>query len=177
MSKKITTEEFIKKAKSVHGDKYDYSKVDYVNNSTKISINCPIHGEFEQRPNDHLSGKGCSKCSGVCKSTTEEFILKVKAIHGNKYDYSKVDYANAHKKVIIICPKHGEFKQEPNSHLRSVGCPKCKGIGLNYLSYEEAKIYIRNLGIKTEGEYCDWWKLNKPSFLPYNIDRFFKSNK
>ncbi len=124
-NKKMSTDCFLKKAKQVHGDKYNYSKVKYVNNSTKVTIICPIHGEFEQTPHDHLSGKGCIKCSGHKRKTTEEFIDAAKKVHGDKYDYSKVEYKNNKTKVCIICPKHGEFMQQPNSHLAGIGCPSC----------------------------------------------------
>ena len=121
------TKEFIAKAKAVHGDKYDYSKVNYVNSTTKVTIICPIHGEFEQRPSTHLSGHGCPSCSGCKKLNTEEFIKRAKEVHGDKYDYSKVNYVNTFTKVTIICPKHGEFEQTPNLHLKSQGCPNCYG--------------------------------------------------
>ena len=124
---KITTNEIIAKAKLVHGDKYDYSKVDYVKDYIKVCIICPEHGEFWQRPHAHLQGQGCPKCKSKKQTcTTDEFIAKAKKIHGDKYDYSKVDYSNAHTKVCIICPNHGEFWQTPNNHLRGHGCPKCK---------------------------------------------------
>ena len=128
-----TTEEFIEEAKKIHGDKYDYSKVDYKNNKTKVTIICPEHGEFEQRPSDHLQGKGCVKChhdrnAKNQASTKEEFMEKAIKIHRNKYDYSKVVYVNAHEYVTIICPEHGEFQQMPYSHLNGRGCPKCAGI-------------------------------------------------
>ena len=123
----LSKEGFIKKARLVHGNKYDYSKVEYVNNITKVCIICPEHGEVWQTPNHHLSGCGCHKCGGEKQtSTKEKFIKKAKEIHGDKYDYSKVDYSNAHTKVCIICPNHGEFWQTPNNHLRGHGCPKCK---------------------------------------------------
>ena len=125
--KKSNTEEFIKKAKKVHGDKYDYSKVNYIGSKIEVTIICPEHGEFKQRPNDHLNGIGCPKCSGHVKLTTEEFIKRAREIHGDKYDYSKVNYINNHTNVIIICPEHGEFKQTPKSHLNGQGCPKCNG--------------------------------------------------
>ena len=127
MSRKLTKEEFIQKAIARHGDKYDYSKVDYVNNSTKVTIICPIHGEFEQIPSDHLRGKGCPRCGGGIKLTKEEFIQKAIARHGDKYDYSKVDYKGCRTKVTIICPIHGEFEQKPNNHLSGYGCPRCGG--------------------------------------------------
>jgi len=118
--------EFITKARAVHGNKYDYSKVNYINSYTKVIIICPKHGEFEQRPNGHLKGYGCFKCI-VEKSTftLDEFITKARAVHGNKYDYSKVNYINSYTKVIIICPNHGEFNQLPYEHLRGRGCNEC----------------------------------------------------
>ena len=126
MSAKLTTKEFIKKAREVHGDKYDYSKVEYNNCDTKVCIICPEHGEFWQTPSSHLSRKGCPKCSGRNK-TTEDFIKKAREVHGDKYDYSKVEYVNATTKVCIICPEHGEFWQEAFSHLSGCGCPICSG--------------------------------------------------
>lgn len=129
ISKYYTTEKFVKLAKKVHGDKYDYSKVRYVNSKTKVCIICPKHGEFYQTPNSHLNGHGCFECgllSCVPKGlTTEEFIEKARKIHGNKYNYSKAKYINSYTKVCIICPKHGEFWQTPNCHLDGKGCPLC----------------------------------------------------
>ena len=113
-----TTVEFIKEAKKIHNNKYDYSKVKYINNYSKLLIICLIHGEFEQVSTVHLRGSGCPKC-GVenKKPTTSEFIKKATKVHKNKYDYSKVEYVNNYSKVIIICPIHGKFKQIPYSHL------------------------------------------------------------
>lgn len=126
LSKKVRkdTTDFIAEAKTVHGDKYDYSKVEYVNSNTKVCIICPEHGEFWQSPSNHLKGKGCPKCIGRHKST-EDFIASAKKVHGDKYDYSKTEYVNASTKVCVICPEHGEFWQDPNSHLAGRGCPKC----------------------------------------------------
>ena len=120
-----TTEEWIASARKVHGDKYDYSKVKYVNSVTKVCIICPEHGTFLQGPSQHLSGKGCSKCSNNYSPTKEEWITYAREVHGNKYDYSKVEYVNALTKVCIICPEHGEFWQGPHSHTKGQGCPKC----------------------------------------------------
>ena len=126
----MTTEEFIKKAKAVHGDKYDYSKVEYVNYRTRLLIICPKHGEFWQRPDIHLQGKGCTKCGreriGIASSKSkEQFLQEARRVHGDKYDYSKVKYVNYQTKVTIICPIHGEFTQTPTGHLQGNGCPKC----------------------------------------------------
>jgi len=123
---KLNTEEFIERAKKVHGDKYDYSMVEYVNAHTKVKIICPIHGEFEQMPNPHFNGSGCLKCSGSYKMSTEELISKAKEVHGNKYDYSLVEYKDSKTKIKIKCPIHGVFEQIPRTHLKGTGCMECK---------------------------------------------------
>ena len=130
MSKRISTEYFINKAREVHGKKYDYSKTNYVDAKTKVCIICHKHGEFWQTPSNHLNGQGCPKCGIESRqktqsSTKDEFVKKAREVHGGKYDYSKVDYVNNSTKVCIICPKHGEFWQIPSNHLKGQGCPKC----------------------------------------------------
>ena len=124
------TKWFIEKAELVHGNKYDYSKVEYINYDTKIIIICPIHGKFHQTPNKHLHGQGCPLCGNfkISKqktSNTEEFISKAKQVHGDKYDYSKLEYNKSNQKVCITCPIHGDFYQTPNKHLCGQGCPLC----------------------------------------------------
>ena len=119
---KLTTEEFIKKAREVHGDKYDYSKVEYVFNKTEVCIICREHDEFWQKPKNHLSGYGCPICSGRKKMRTSDFIKKARSVHGEKYDYSKVEYNGNSEKVCIICPEHGEFWQRAGEHLKGKGC-------------------------------------------------------
>ena len=121
----LTTVEFIEKAKEIHDGKYDYSKVNYINAYTKVSIICPEHGEFLQSPREHLKGQGCPICAGNKKMTTEQFIEEAKSVHNDKYDYSKVEYINSTTKVCIICPEHGEFWQTPIGHLSVHGCPEC----------------------------------------------------
>lgn len=134
MPKKLTQEDFIRRAKEVHGDKYDYSKVEYVNNRVKVSVIChekfpwgEEHGEFKQAPASHLNGMGCPVCSNVARLTTDTFIKKARYIHGDKYDYSHVEYQSAHKKIQIVCPIHGIFIQKPCDHLQGKGCLKCSG--------------------------------------------------
>ena len=124
---KSSTEEFVEKAKAKYGELYDYSKVNYTGNKDKVKIICPKHGEWEVTPNNFLRGSRCPQCYGTPKLTTEEFIKKAKEIHGDKYDYSKVNYLSNKDKVLIICPEHGEFWQSPASHLKSSGCPECSG--------------------------------------------------
>lgn len=129
----LNTEKFIEKARKKHGDKYDYSKVEYINSKVRVCIICREHGEFWQTPNTHLQGCGCPECAKKTRKEkqiwdTNEFLEKAIKVHGNKYDYSKVKYNGANKKVCIICPIHGEFWQKPSSHINSKqGCPKCYG--------------------------------------------------
>lgn len=131
MCKTKTREQFIKEAIEVHGNKYDYSKVIYKNARTPVCIICPEHGEFWPTPDNHLKGNNCPYCSGVGLVTTEIFIEKARRVHGDKYDYSKVDYVNNRTKVCIICPIHGEFWQTPSAHLNGQNCPKCSDTQIN----------------------------------------------
>lgn len=125
-NQKYTTQTFIEKAKEVHGDKYDYSLVDYKHSNEEVKIICNKHGLFEQKAYGHVRGKGCKKCRvDKISLTQEEFIERAKDLHGDKYDYSKVEYSHSQEKVTIICKTHGEFQQLPNSHLSGSTCLKC----------------------------------------------------
>lgn len=125
MAKQLTQEEFIKKARAVHGNKYDYSEVIYTRLRDKITIICPIHGPFQQTAGNHLNGKGCAKCYGNVKLTLEEVIDRFIKVHGNKYDYSEFVYVNNNTLGTIICPEHGPFQQSPSAHWRGQGCIEC----------------------------------------------------
>ena len=122
-----TTEEWIEIAKEVHGDRYDYSESDYVNNYTKVRIRCHEHGIFFQRPNSHtVYRSGCPVCAdGSKRLSNEEIISQFKHAHGDKYDYTNVIYKNVDTKVRIGCSIHGEFLQTPYSHKNGQGCPDC----------------------------------------------------
>lgn len=124
--KRLTKKEFIEKAKLIHSNKYDYSLVDYKNNSTKVSIICSKHGAFDQVPNSHLLGVNCPKCHNLNK-TKCDFVNDANKIHNNFFDYGLVKYKNSKIKIKIICPNHGVFEQTPNSHLNGNGCPNCNG--------------------------------------------------
>lgn len=128
MPAKLTYKQIISKFFKIHKNIYDYSKVKYINNSTKVEIICPKHGSFLQRPSDHYQGHGCPKCGGCGKYSqgTEYFIERSKKIHFDKYDYSLVEYKTAKTKVEIICKEHGSFFQKPNNHLQGQGCMLCR---------------------------------------------------
>ena len=235
--KRLTTEEFVEKARKVHGDKYDYSNVNYINAHTQISIICPEHGEFKQEPRAHtLQKQGCPKCCNmfgldrdaindlkkvhgdkydysktiykgakeritiICKKhgefeqrfdahlqgqgcpfckaekignlrtlTTEEFVEKAKEIHGNKYDYSSVDYVDAHSEVKIICNKHGVFSQTPNGHLKGCGCPMCNASKLENLM----RNYLNSKNLVFEEQKTfSWLKYKKNMYLDFYLPEY-----
>lgn len=151
---------FIEKACKVHGDKYDYSKVSYVNNRTKVCIICPEHGEFWQTPDKHLCGRGCPKCANKIKPTTEEFIEKAKLLYGDKYTYEKTIYGKNNKeKITITCPKHGDFNIAPVLFLSGRGCKYCT----------KGEIFSKNDFIKKarkiHGDRYDYSKINYQGML------------
>lgn len=128
--KNNTTKEIIEKFRFVHGETYDYSMVNYKSYHEPVEIICKEHGSFFQRPSVHLKGARCPICSAKKRGidnclTRDEYIEKAIKVHGDKYDYSKVEYVNAKVKICIICPIHGEFWQAPFNHLRGDDCPKC----------------------------------------------------
>jgi len=120
-------EKFTEHAKAVHKDVYDYPNTKYVTARKKIIIECRKHGGFSQTPTNHLRGSGCPKCAREKgRSTTEQFIISCQNIHRNLYDYSKTLYSTSKEPVIIICSRHGEFRQKAENHLSGSGCPKCR---------------------------------------------------
>lgn len=123
---KWTTKSFVDACNYIHGGRYIYDKTKYVKRNQKVIITCPVHGDFEQTPGNHLYGYGCALCAGVNKLTPETFIAKAKKVHGDKYDYSLITGdISSHRKVAIICPEHGVFEQTPTGHLSGKGCLKC----------------------------------------------------
>jgi hypothetical protein len=138
--RKMITDEFVKKAKEIHGDKYNYSFVKYVKSTSNIVMICKIHGEFSQTPKSHLRGQGCPRCNVGGRLSRSEFIKRAKEIHGDKYDYSLVDYSHSKTPVIIICKIHGEFSQTPESHVKQrSGCQSC-GARIT-VSKDETELY------------------------------------
>lgn len=163
--KKLTKEDVLARCKQIYGDKYDYSKINYINYDTKIVVICSKHGEFEIRPDHFFSGCGCPKCGhekGGAKIslTKDEFVDSAKKTHGNKYDYSKVNYINAKTKVCIICPEHGEFWQTPDAHVRGANCPKCNTVR-NY------KYSIKEFVEKSKKIHGDKYDYSKTEYVNY----------
>lgn len=172
----LTHEEFEKRARLIHGDKYKYL-TKYEGIRVPIKIECNIHGVFEQLPKEHLDGCGCPKC-GIESARTarlmprELFLKRVRAIHGNKYDYSKTEYRGVSKFMTIICPIHGEFQQTPFTHLyHKCGCPKCTESKLE----RQVRVMLEENNIEYVYEKHFDWLVNKKQlsldfYLPkYNI--------
>ena len=158
MSRKFTKEDFIIKANTIHGDKYDYSLVDYKDSYTKVKIICKEHGVFEQQANSHLQGSGCKICRNELlslkrRSNKEEFIKKAKLIHNNKYDYELIKYVNTHTKIKITCPIHGEFEQSPANHLKGHECKKCGDLNTGRGLSQGKDLFVENSKIIHNNKY------------------------
>ena len=165
-----TAEEFIERAREVHSDTYDYSKVEYVNSHTRVTITCRAHGDFTSIPANHLSGSGCETCGGSKRLTTEVFIERAREVHSDTYDYSKVEYVNNNKKVRIICSEHGEFRQGPADHWAGKGCPSCASSG-----YDRSKIgylYVHALQNREGDILC--YKLGKSNDWKFRLEKQLK---
>ena len=121
---------FIEKAIKIHGKKYDYSLVEYINAKTKVKIICSKHGIFEQTPDNHLQGKGCKKCAGNTIYSIEEIVEKFHNVHNNRYSYDNLEYRGIFSKIKINCYEHGDFFQTAKAHIDGKGCPKCNGRSL-----------------------------------------------
>jgi hypothetical protein len=198
----LSTEKFIEKAKKVHKDIYDYSKVEYKNAKTPVTITCKIHGDFEQKPYHHTQGSGCKECGNTKselfkKDDKNSFINKAKILYKDEFDYSKVEYRDSKEYVTIVCKKHGEFQKIPNGHLMGQGCPKCntqssksekevvtflrqfKKVEENdkkILGGKELDIYIKEL--KTAIEYNGlYWHSEIHKDKNYHLDKLENCNK
>jgi hypothetical protein len=142
------------KATLIHNNKYDYSKVVYVDVTTKVEIVCPTHGSFFQTPKNHIYAKaGCKLCSNE-RLIIPFNVTEANQIHNNKYDYSNVVYKNTDTKVEIICPLHGAFLQTPYKHINAkCGCPVCKGMNLGNLTRSNTNDFIQKATIVHGSKY------------------------
>ena len=161
--KATDTESFVKKAVSIHGNKYDYGKTVYETSRDKVIITCSIHGDFLQKPNNHLTGYGCEKCGkqATAKKQTLKFsdvIVKANIIHSNKYTYNEATFIDSKTPMSIICPTHGHFMQTTGNHCHKTkpqGCPKC---GIEKRANEKRHSYdsILNNFRVTHGDKYDY---------------------
>ena len=171
----LSLDDFMKLANEVHSEKYDYSQIKFQGSKTKVKIICPKHGEFWQTPTKHINlGQGCPRCGSESCSrkrmmTKEEFLIRAKEVHGEKYNYSKVVLNGCEKEVEIICPKHGTFWQTPYHHTKNgSGCPKCKASKL-----EQELILLLD---KEKINYIHQWK-NQEILDNLSVDFYIPSKK
>jgi len=173
-----TTEQAIEKFKKIHGNKYDYSLVNYIDSKTKIQVVCNLHGIFNITPANHINNKGCKLCGNILggqKQTLsqDEIIKKFVAIHGNEYDYSLVEYKNSTTKIKVICKLHGEFMITPSSHLNKSGCKLC---AINNRGWTKTKWIQSSLRSKKFDSFKVYvLKCWNESELFYKIGRTFQS--
>ena len=165
-NKRLSATEFIGRARKIHGKKYDYSKAKYINAHTKVTIICPIHGQFEQTPKHHVNdGYGCKLCGyekmkSKQRLSQDEFIKRANKKHNSFYDYSKTLYKNGRTKVIVNCPIHGEFKILAEQHIdkkRPGLCPKCAQLSTAKKQSFDTDYFI-NESKKIHGEFYDYSK-------------------
>lgn len=187
---------YIERGKKIHDNKYTYDKFVYERANARSIITCPIHGDWEQRPNDHVRGDGCPKCkyqrfiekyADSRRSNTAEFISKATAIHKNRYFYDNVEYVNATTKVVISCPTHGKFSVTPDKHLSGIGCLKCsygtsrnerkiqEWLDDNNISYEREKRFADLKGrTKNSRLRYDFWCPDYQLFIEYDGEHHFR---
>lgn len=173
---KLNTQSFVERCNELHNGKYDYSNVNYTTCKDKVEISCPIHGAFLISPMKHMCTKnpsGCTQCGhDKKKKTLDKFISDAIAKHGNKYDYSKVEYINGTTEVTIICPVHGETRNTPRKHLKNSGCNQCGKADNKYNTWTHS-------GWKSYGEQSKFFDSYKVYVLKCNGNNefFYKIGK
>lgn len=175
LSKRKSRSNYIEDARRVHGKRYSYDRMVYLGKNAKVCISCPTHGDFWQAAKHHLEGSGCPKCAFALGYTNESFADKASRVHLGRYDYSKVVFTGVENHIVVVCRKHGEFRQKASSHLGGCGCPKCNSSTgeravesiLLHLGerYEAQKRFGDCLGIR-RGRYGIPRELSFDFFLP-----------
>lgn len=174
-------DEFLARSRVVHGDRYDYSRVKFEGTKSKVEIVCPVHGPFMRTPEKHMVGQMCPRCRANYKDTRESFAAKARKVHGDLYDYSRVEYVDQHTKVCIVDPVYGEFWQQPNAHLNGRGHPlrkpaRCYATKRKNNSFHTSKPEVIVYGLLTEkfGQ-DDVFKEYRSERYPFACDFYIKS--
>jgi ferredoxin-like protein FixX len=166
--------DWIAKCREVHGDKYDYRKVDYKNAKSKVTILCPEHGHFTQLASNHKSGNGCPECGRLKRlsshTASSDYYLPVfKEVHGDSYNYESLfPIESSHTPITVTCPKHGPWETKPYIHAQGHGCPKCVG----RVSRPEVKLagIIKDMGFRVR---CS----DRSVIAPYELDIYVPDAK
>lgn len=163
---RLSTEEFVRRAKLKHGDTFSYDQTVYTRNEDKVIIICKEHGPFEQRAGSHLEGKKCFKCQNSITAMNkiirhrQTFVERATTVHRNRYDYNNSIYVNADSPINITCPKHGEFTQRVSHHLNGHGCPSCATT-----RFRSEKLIFNHLNDRF-GSYCTILENIRPIYFP-----------
>lgn len=166
---RFDTATFIAKSNLVHNNKYDYRKTNYIDVVSTVVITCPVHGDFEQNAGGHMQGSGCFLCGRrlwalSVTNTTENFIIRAKEKHGDRYDYTKSVYEHCDRPVIIVCKTHGDFLQAPSSHMSGMGCKKCS----NDAAREAYTLTTEAFLEKAKLKHGDRYSYDKVKYVSYN---------
>ncbi|CAH9012620.1 putative protein of unknown function DUF723 [Vibrio phage 141O35-1] len=164
--RKLTRQEYLEKCTIVHGSRYDYSKVKYVNGRSLVTITCNHHGDFQQIAKVHALGSGCPKCANNVVGSASEFERKAASVHGKRYDYSRVIYKGRHVKVVIDCEKHGMFEQTPHAHLRGEKCIACS----KEESTHNTKKTTSHFCAEMTSKYGDAYDYSRIEYVNYHTD-------
>lgn len=163
---------FVARFVKAHGDRFSYNGIFYEGAKPYVRVVCPHHGEFHQLANDHARGIGCEKCSKPIRDL-ESFTLAAREVHGDKYDYSSVEYASPTKPVWIACPIHGKFKQGPTYHVHAGhGCRQCSIGGFN--PGKPAAVYVYRL-TGASGGYIGFGVTN--NFKKRDVSHRFRTSR
>ena len=155
MKQRRTLQEFIDTANLLYDGKFDYSKSIYKNNYTKLVVTCPIHGDFEQTPLQHLRGNGCIQCSArkAKDLRIERFLETANNLHNNKYTYDTSTYKDNRTPIRMQCPKHGEFFQSTSNHLKGHGCRKCQYETMSEAFRKPQQVFIDECNVANNYKY------------------------
>lgn len=164
--KKTESEKLISKFIEIHENKYNYSHVIYKNMRTKITIECPIHGLFEQTPTHHLRGSGCRKCANQIINvnngkgfTQEKFIEIIESKNIPNLSFDKVIYQGKRKDIIVTCSIHGDYTTKAEMLLKGNGCPSC-GITIRSLSTTKTTEQFISEAIEVHDHLYDYSLIN-----------------
>lgn len=157
---RLTFEHFLEVSNNIHGDRYSYDSLSFVDGKTKVKITCREHGDFMQIPGEHMRGRGCKECGDISrarkrKKTTEWFVEMSKRINGDRYDYSKTKYSGSRNLITITCKKHGDFMQIPTNHLAGWGCKLCANELLSHKNSKTTDWFIKK-ATEVHGDRYDY---------------------
>jgi hypothetical protein len=158
----LTQEQYIDRVKSVHGAKYSYENTQYTSVSKKIRVTCPLHGVFQIAASGHIQGRGCKACGSIKRAishrlTQEEFLARVKDVHGDKYGLEEAVYSGSSQRVAIVCPKHGKFYALASNFMRGSTCTKCGKEASGFTQRLNTKSFIA-LAKSRHGDIYDYSK-------------------